>query len=109
THYISAAPSTQLALTNSLAISTVNETQLNNSIISLARKAGFETYWLSNQGMKGGFDSPVAMIGQQANHYTFLNEGSSDDRSYMPDENLLPAIRNALTKDKQRKLIVIHL
>ncbi|WP_237386860.1 phosphoethanolamine transferase [Xenorhabdus sp. Sc-CR9] len=109
THYISAAPSTQLSLTNSLAISTINETQLNNSIISLARKAGFETYWLSNQGMKGGFDSPVAMIGQQANHYTFLKEGSSDDRSYMPDENLLPAIRNALTKDKQRKLIVIHL
>ncbi|MDX7985970.1 phosphoethanolamine transferase [Xenorhabdus sp. 12] len=115
THYISSAPSTQLSLTNSLALRDANEIQLNNSIISLAKKAGFETYWLSNQGMKGGFDSPVALIGQQANHHTFLKEGSSDDRSYMPDENLLPYIRNALKKqdnsqqDKKRKLIVIHL
>ncbi|PHM49602.1 tRNA modification GTPase TrmE [Xenorhabdus miraniensis] len=109
TNYISAAPSTQLSLTNSLAIREKNEIQLNNSIISLAKKTGFETYWLSNQGMKGGFDSPVALIGQQAKYHTFLKEGSSDDRSYMPDENLLPYIRNALMKDKQKKLVVIHL
>ncbi|WP_319924559.1 phosphoethanolamine transferase [Xenorhabdus littoralis] len=109
TNYISAAPSTQLSLTNSLAIRGENEIQLNNSIVSLAKKARFETYWLSNQGMKGGFDSPVALIGQQASHHTFLKEGGSDDRSYMPDENLLPSIRKALVKDKQKKLIVIHL
>ncbi|WP_319939476.1 sulfatase-like hydrolase/transferase [Xenorhabdus littoralis] len=92
TNYISAAPSTQLSLTNSLAIRGENEIQLNNSIVSLAKKARFETYWLSNQGMKGGFDSPVALIGQQASHHTFLKEGGSDDRSYMPDENLLSSI-----------------
>ncbi|MBD2795466.1 phosphoethanolamine transferase [Xenorhabdus sp. 18] len=110
THYISAAPSTQLSLTNSLAMREANEIHLNNSIVSLAKKAGFETYWLSNQGMKGGFDSPVALIGQQADHYTFLKEGSSDDRSYLPDENLLPYIRKALVKEGQKKkLIVIHL
>ncbi len=109
TNYISAAPSTQLSLTNSLAIRVANEIQLNNSIIALAKKAGFETYWLSNQGMKGGFDSPVALIGQQANHYTFLKEGSSDDRSYMPDDKLLPYIRKALVKEDKKKLIVIHL
>ncbi|WP_232370202.1 phosphoethanolamine transferase [Xenorhabdus lircayensis] len=109
TNYISAAPSTQLSLTNSLAIHEANEIQLNNSIVSLAKKAGFETYWLSNQGMKGGFDSPVALIGQQAKHHTFLKEGGSDDRSYMPDENLLPYIRKALVKEKQKKLVVIHL
>ncbi len=99
THYISAAPSTQLSLTNSLAIRQSNGINLNNSVVTLANKAGFETYWLSNQGMKGGFDSPVAMIGQQAKHSMFLKEGSSDDRSYMPDENLLPYIRNALKND----------
>ncbi|OTA17026.1 tRNA modification GTPase TrmE [Xenorhabdus vietnamensis] len=109
TNYISAAPSTQLSLTNSLAVREANEIQLNNSIVSLAKKAGFKTYWLSNQGMKGGFDSPVALIGQQANHYTFLKEGNSDDRSYMPDDNLLPYIRKALVKDEQKKLIIIHL
>ncbi|WP_167371846.1 phosphoethanolamine transferase [Xenorhabdus beddingii] len=109
THYISAAPSTQLSLTNSLAMRDRNEIQLNNSLVSLAKKAGFETYWLSNQGMKGGFDSPVALIGQQAEHYTFLKEGGSDDRSYLPDENLLPYIRKALVKEKRKKLVVIHL
>ncbi|CDH34582.1 putative transmembrane protein (N-terminal); phosphatase (C-terminal) [Xenorhabdus bovienii str. Intermedium] len=112
THYISAAPSTQLSLTNSLAIRQSNGVNLNNSIVTLANKAGFETYWLSNQGMKGGFDSPVAMIGQQAKHSMFLKEGSSDDRSYMPDENLLPYVRNALKNDqhdKKKKLVIIHL
>ncbi|MDR0219346.1 MAG: phosphoethanolamine transferase [Enterobacteriaceae bacterium] len=114
TNYISAAPSTQLSLTNSLAVRQKNEINLNNSVITLANKAGFDTYWISNQGMKGGFDSPSAMIGQQAKHITFLKEGSSDDRSYMPDENLLPYIRDALKnetvkQDHKKKLIVIHL
>ncbi|PHM51844.1 phosphoethanolamine transferase [Xenorhabdus sp. KK7.4] len=109
TNYISAAPSTQLSLTNSLAIRQENQIKLNNSIMTLANKAGFETHWISNQGMKGGFDSPSAMIGQQATHSIFLKEGSSDDRSYMPDENLLPHIRNALKQGHKKRLIAIHL
>lgn len=109
TNYISSAASTQLSLTNSLALRNDNSIDLNNSIITLAKKAGFYTYWISNQGMKSAFDSPVALIGQQADSFNFLKSGSSDDRLYLPDDKLMPYIEKALMSEKKKKLIIIHL
>ncbi|KAA1192270.1 sulfatase-like hydrolase/transferase [Photorhabdus heterorhabditis] len=109
TNYISSAASTQLSLTNSLALRNDNSIDLNNSIITLAKKAGFYTYWISNQGIKSAFDSPVALIGQQADSFNFLKSGSSDDRRYLPDDKLMPYIKKALTSEEKKKFIVIHL
>ncbi|MQL48997.1 sulfatase-like hydrolase/transferase [Photorhabdus khanii] len=109
TNYISSSASTQLSLTNSLALKDDNTINLNNSVITLAKKAGFYTYWISNQGMKSAFDSPVALIGQQADSFNFLKSGSSDDRLYLPDDKLMPYIKKALMSEKKKKLIVIHL
>ncbi|NDL00385.1 phosphoethanolamine transferase [Photorhabdus bodei] len=109
TNYISSAASTQLSLTNSLALKGENAINLNDSVITLAKKAGFYTYWISNQGMKSAFDSPVALIGQQADSVHFLKSGSSDDRRYLPDDKLMPYIKEALIPEKKKKLIVIHL
>jgi len=36
------------------------ELQLQNNIISLANKAGFKTYWFSNQGSRGTDDTAMA-------------------------------------------------
>lgn len=113
--YISSAGATQPSLINSLTLRNNKQQDLNNSLLTLAKRAGFETYWLSNQGAKGKYDSPVAMIGKQANHSVFLKSGSSDDRSYKPDEELLPTFKNILdtpiqsSQKTHNKLIILHL
>lgn len=108
-HYISAASSTQTSLKNSLALRQQGRIELNNNIITLARKAGFYTYWLSNQGSLGVHDTPVASIGKHADQSLFLRNGESDDAHYLPDTQLLPAIRSGIDDYRPRKLVVIHL
>jgi len=109
TQYISAGPSTVLSLTNTLARKRGNVAELNNNIVALASQAGFETWWLSNQGRKGHFDSPVALIGESADHRYFTKSASSDDRTYSPDDQLLPQLDSALKVGQGKKLIVMHL
>lgn len=109
TQYISAGPSTVLSLTNTLARSRGNVAELNNNIVTLASRAGFETWWISNQGRKGHFDSPVALIGESADHSYFTKSASSDDREYSPDDQLLPQLDAALKQDDGKKFIVLHL
>lgn len=105
---ISVSGSTQLSLINSLALKEGNKNNLNNSLITLTNKAEFETYWISNQGIRGEFDSPIALMGKQARHSTFLKDNNSEDKLYLPDENLLPYIEQALASNT-KKLIIIHL
>jgi glucan phosphoethanolaminetransferase (alkaline phosphatase superfamily) len=109
TQYISAGPSTVLSLTNTLARRRGNVTELNNNIVTLASRTGFETWWISNQGRKGHFDSPVALIGESADHVYFSKPASSDDRLYSPDSQLLPHLDTALKQGRGKKLIVLHL
>lgn len=108
-NYISAGPATMISLTNTLSLRAGKKLELNNNIITLASSSGFETWWLSNQGKNGRFDSPVALIGSSADHSEFLKSGSSDDRLFSSDENLLPLLNNALKRNRNNKLIVLHL
>ncbi|WP_052250319.1 phosphoethanolamine transferase [Enterobacter sp. Bisph1] len=109
TQYISAGPSTVISLTNTLARRNENAAELNNNIVALASRAGFETWWISNQGKKGHFDSPVALIGESADHHYFTKADNSDDRLYAPDEELLPELDKALKQGNGKKFIVLHL
>lgn len=81
----------------------------NNSIIRLAKKAGYKTFWLSNQGRFGRYDGPVADIGRQADVSHFVKSGDSNDHRYYPDSALTPSIEQAMADSAQKKLIVIHL
>ncbi len=106
TNYISAASSTQPSLTNSIAMND----KIPNNIITLANKAGFETYWLSNQGSIGFHDTPVAIIGKSSLHPYFLKKSDSDDENSVSDLLLFPKIEEAINHNsKNPKLIVIHL
>ncbi|MFW0030516.1 MAG: hypothetical protein AB8W78_04415 [Arsenophonus endosymbiont of Dermacentor nuttalli] len=62
THYISAASTTVSSLTHSL----VQPLKLANSVFALAKKWGFTTYWLSNQGAVGIYDTPIASMEKKA-------------------------------------------
>ena len=78
-----------------------------NSIIEIARSAGYDTYWISNQERYGAWDTPVAEIGSSANHQVWLNEEiGTKTKTKNYDGELLKHIPNIGTVNNG--LIVFH-
>jgi heptose-I-phosphate ethanolaminephosphotransferase len=79
------------------------------SIIDVAKKAGFETIWLSNQMCYGSFDSPTTAIAENADKKIWLNHniGTSTQAEHY-DDDLLPQLKK-LGSSQNRRLIIIHL
>lgn len=71
TNFISAAPSTVPSLTHTIS----EHVKIQNNIITLAKKAGFYTDWISNQGSISGADTPIASIGKRADTPIFIKKG----------------------------------
>jgi len=109
THYISAASSTQTSLKNSLSLRRGLYVELNNNIITLANKAGFTTFWYSNQGSLGPHDTSVASFAKRANLFNFMQKGKSSDGVGSGDFDLLGGVASVMKKNKPAKMIVLHL
>jgi glucan phosphoethanolaminetransferase (alkaline phosphatase superfamily) len=109
TNYLSASFTTQVSLTHTLSLQQNNIVEINNNIITLAKKSGFHTYWISNQGALGLYETPTASMGFMADDSVFLKKGEARDKDYSPDTVLVPYISNALKNKSGKKLIVIHL
>lgn len=79
------------------------------SLMEIAKAAGYDTFWISNQRKYGAWDTPVAEIASTAAHQAWLNErtGTHDLRSDYYDDVLIKALPD-LTNEKNA-LIVIHL
>ncbi|MCL9783344.1 sulfatase-like hydrolase/transferase [Vibrio sp. S4M6] len=79
----------------------------SKSLINLANDLGYKTYWISNQGYIGRYDTPITALAKQASQQTFLNR-----KSYIYSKNdkdvLRPFLKYLLSPYKN-KLIVIHL
>ena len=104
--YISTAEMTMISVPNTLSV----RGQMNNSIISLAKKAGFATDWLSNQGMLGYFARDISIFAMQADHNYYTQRGDYQKSVTTPDTNLLPEFRKILSKPETRpRLIVFHI
>ena len=109
--YVAAGPNTQPSLQRSLYRSENQHqtTVYTDNIISLAKAAGFHTYWLSNQGKMGEYDTMAARIAVQADQHFFTSKGDYTFGN-TPDSALLPELDKALQQaSSQPKLIVLHL
>ncbi|NUF49852.1 phosphoethanolamine transferase [Gilliamella sp. ESL0250] len=114
---IAPAPNTQASIPHliSQSIFSVDKkvnAQLNNNIVSIANDAGFETYWLSNQGKLGAIEITVPRIAAYAKHSFYTKKGEYNGKSSRGkhDTLLLPELDNILsTEDSKPKLIVMHL
>ncbi len=111
-HYYSIANNTVQSLSLTLCLSQDDRADYKNNIITLARAAGFTTYWLSNQGTDGPKDSPIAMLGKMAHESKFLVAGDYE-HSHTTDAQLLPVLKSFLAKKPRRgekgRLFVLHL
>ncbi len=81
------------------------------SIVDIANRAGFETYWLTNQVLKGGWDNAISAIASQCDVLIGLNKGIGKTvNTQQYDEALLPHLRKILhKKTKKNRLVFIHL
>lgn len=107
--FTAAAPNTISALTRALMQRENNELVYQNNIISLAKKAGFQTIWISNQGFAGGHDSAVSKIASLSDEKVFTKTYDSTSLNYN-DIELIPIFKR-LFKEKSEKprLFVLHL
>lgn len=76
------------------------------SILVALKQVGYRTSWLSNQGVGGFYESPIAMYAGDADEAIYLNPTSYDARGTY-DEVLLAPLRRRLDI-KGRKFIVLH-
>lgn len=108
--YTAAAPNTTTALLCMfLQRKGEEEFVYENNLISLAKGAGFETYWLSNQGSVGTWDTPISKIASLSDHRTFTKMGEYDSMNIY-DTALLPVLKRYLQqKSHKPRLLVVHI
>jgi len=76
------------------------------SILAAMKQVGYRTSWLSNQGVGGFYESPIAMYAGDADEAIYLNPTSYDARGTY-DEALLAPLRRRL-ETEGKKFIVLH-
>lgn len=109
-NYLSAASSTQQSLGLTLTlVGKDQQPQYQNNIVTLAKRAGFHTYWFSNQGQLGHYDTAIASIAKRADNVQFLKNGNFISQDTQ-DTDLLKFTNDALNDNSEApKLIVYHL
>ncbi|HEJ1051811.1 TPA: phosphoethanolamine transferase [Morganella morganii] len=79
------------------------------NFIELANSAGFETYWISNQGYISDYDTPITAVAKNSSHKYFLKYRDYASKN-TSDFELLDLFEKIITENpKQKKLIVLHL
>ena len=100
-HAYSNFPNTVMAITQALtSANQYNRKPLKYSvdIMTLAKKAGYETYWISTQEQSSVSDAGITVIAQQADHQEWLQG---------PDEDILEPLSRVPAGKKN--FIVLHL
>lgn len=102
--WVQTVPSLQRALTEQ---SQYNDKEFYDSlsVLDVAKKAGYDTYWFSNQGRYGEYDSAVTLIAKTADHAKWT------DDSYVFTERVDSSLLNFLPQVDANKnnFIVLHL
>lgn len=82
------------------------------SIIDVLKKAGFETYWLTNQPIYSIYDNMVSVIGTSADHVVALNTAIGGRATATPkyDGALIEKVQKVLEDDAEKnRVLFVHL
>ncbi len=79
-----------------------------DNLITLAKKAGYYTEWISNQARRGTNDSPISVVASYADKQTFLKDSPPTSVDGHTDEALLAPIESALARPG-KLFIFVHL
>lgn len=75
------------------------------SIIDVAKKAGYETWWFSNQGRYGQYDSAITLVAKTADHAEWTDDSYNFSDKY--DESLLQYLTQV--DPSKNNFIVLHI
>lgn len=111
--YVSSAPATYHSLLNSLHFKSKRKGKKDYSynIITLAKIAGVKTFWLSNQGSIGKYDTLTSRLGISADFHYFTKKGGFSTNN-ADDMKLLDELKirfKEKTYSNNVRLFVIHL
>lgn len=82
---------------------------LSDNIVKLSNKMGFETYWVTNQGFIGFYDTPISKMAMASKHTDVLNGGGYQLSKRM-DAMMLPMIDSILAqKTAKPKMVFINM
>ncbi len=103
--YTIEALSTTLTFTNPEKL---NEAFRNMNLLTMMKKAGFKTYWITNQQTLTQRNTMLTAFARLCDERVFLNNNRRQNSSSY-DEVVLEPFAKALTDPSPRKLIVVHL
>ncbi len=85
-----------------------NDKEFNQSltVIDIAKKAGYKTYWFSNQGYIGGADTPITLVAKTADHAEWLSENKELNGKYQYDGDLLKCLEQV--NPEENNFVVLH-
>ncbi|EMH4161997.1 phosphoethanolamine transferase [Pluralibacter gergoviae] len=110
TDYIAASGSTQKSLGLTLNRVVNGKPQFQDNFVTLANRAGFQTWWFSNQGQIGEYDTAIASIARRADEVQFLKNGDFEADKNTRDDELLKMTDQVLAAPRTPpQLIVLHL
>jgi len=78
------------------------------SLIQYIKKAGFQTYWLSNQTPIGIWDLGTTTLAKSSDKLVFVNNGKNYKEKSLDEKVLIP-FKKALSDKHPKKFIVVHL
>ncbi|CBG87594.1 phosphoethanolamine transferase [Citrobacter rodentium] len=108
--YVAASGSTQKSLDLTLNRVVEGKPQYQDNFVTLANRAGFQTWWFSNQGQIGEYDTAIASIARRADEVQFLKSGDFEADKNTEDSALLKLTAQVLASERsQPQLIVLHL
>ncbi|MTC70893.1 phosphoethanolamine transferase [Providencia sp. wls1914] len=85
------------------------EVNYNLTLIDLIKSANIKTYWISNQGYFGKYDTPVSAIARRSDSKYFVKSGEYNSQN-TSDYRLVDQLKNVLNENKkEKKFIVVHL
>lgn len=113
--YISAAPATYHSFLYSFYLNKkdpkTNKKDFSYNIITLAKSAGIKTFWLSNQGSIGRYDTIGSRLGMMSDEPYFTKKGafniSNEDDFKLVDK--LEKILKEKTYTNNTRLFILHL
>jgi glucan phosphoethanolaminetransferase (alkaline phosphatase superfamily) len=110
TDYIAASGSTQKSLGLTLNRVVDGKPLYQDNFVTLANRAGFQTWWFSNQGQIGEYDTAIASIAKRADEVQFLKSGDFEADKNTRDDALLKMTAQVFSTERtQPQLIVLHL
>lgn len=75
------------------------------SFIDIAKKAGYKTYWFSNQGIIGAADTPITLVAETAEYKKWVSQDNTAKSQY--DEELINYLK--YVNPNENNLVVLHI